>query len=84
VWPSAVIGALIDMKAVEKAEAHIADAVKKGAKVFTGGTRGLGRHLRRADRADRCEDAKFVARATAPDHEFGYYGVPGLDTMRGG
>jgi succinate-semialdehyde dehydrogenase/glutarate-semialdehyde dehydrogenase len=27
------------MKAVEKVEAHIADAVKKGAKVQTGGKR---------------------------------------------
>jgi acyl-CoA reductase-like NAD-dependent aldehyde dehydrogenase len=27
-----VIGPLIDMKAVEKVEAHIADAVKKGAR----------------------------------------------------
>ena len=33
VWP------LIDMKAVEKVEAHIADAVKKGAEVVTGGKR---------------------------------------------
>jgi acyl-CoA reductase-like NAD-dependent aldehyde dehydrogenase len=30
---------LIDMKAVEKVEAHIAEAVKKGAKVVTGGKR---------------------------------------------
>ena len=37
--PGAAIGALIDMKAVEKVEAHIADAVKKGAKVVTGGKR---------------------------------------------
>jgi succinate-semialdehyde dehydrogenase/glutarate-semialdehyde dehydrogenase len=35
--PGAVIGPLIDMKAVEKVEAHIADAVKKGAKVVMGG-----------------------------------------------
>jgi Aldehyde dehydrogenase family len=34
-----VIGPLIDMKAVEKVEAHIGDAVKKGAKVVTGGKR---------------------------------------------
>jgi succinate-semialdehyde dehydrogenase/glutarate-semialdehyde dehydrogenase len=34
-----VIEPLIDMKAVEKVEAHIADAVKKGAKVVTGGKR---------------------------------------------
>jgi succinate-semialdehyde dehydrogenase/glutarate-semialdehyde dehydrogenase len=34
-----VIGPLIDMKAVEKIEAHIADAVKKGAKVVLGGKR---------------------------------------------
>ena len=37
--PGAVIGPLIDMKAVEQVEAHIADAVKKGAKVVTGGKR---------------------------------------------
>jgi succinate-semialdehyde dehydrogenase / glutarate-semialdehyde dehydrogenase len=37
--PGAVIGPLIDMKAVEKVEAHIADAVKKGTKVVTGGKR---------------------------------------------
>jgi succinate-semialdehyde dehydrogenase / glutarate-semialdehyde dehydrogenase len=32
-------GPLIDMKAVEKVEEHIADAVKKGAKVVAGGKR---------------------------------------------
>ena len=32
-------GPLIDMKAVEKVEEHIADAVKKGAKVIIGGKR---------------------------------------------
>src|SRR6266853_1411345 len=32
-------GPLIDMKAVEKVEAHIADALKKGAKVVIGGKR---------------------------------------------
>jgi succinate-semialdehyde dehydrogenase / glutarate-semialdehyde dehydrogenase len=37
--PGAVIGPLIDMKAVEKVEAHIADAVKNGAKVAVGGKR---------------------------------------------
>ncbi len=37
--PGAVIGPLIDMKAVEKVEAHIAFALKKGAKVVTGGKR---------------------------------------------
>ena len=37
--PGAVIGPLIDTKAVEKVEAHIADAVKKGAKVVIGGKR---------------------------------------------
>jgi len=35
----AVLGPLIDMKAVEKVDAHIADAVQKGAKVVTGGKR---------------------------------------------
>jgi succinate-semialdehyde dehydrogenase/glutarate-semialdehyde dehydrogenase len=34
-----VIGPLIDIKAVEKVEAHIADAVQKGAKVALGGHR---------------------------------------------
>jgi succinate-semialdehyde dehydrogenase/glutarate-semialdehyde dehydrogenase len=37
--PGAVIGPLIDMKAVKKVEAHIADALKKGPKVVTGGKR---------------------------------------------
>src|SRR6266571_3492855 len=37
--PGAMIGPLIDMKAVEKVESHIADAVKKGAKVAIGGHR---------------------------------------------
>jgi len=32
-------GPLIDMKAVEKVEEHIADAVAKGARVVTGGKR---------------------------------------------
>ena len=39
--PGAVIGPLIDMKAVEKVEAHIADAVRKGAKIVTGGKRAV-------------------------------------------
>jgi len=34
-----VIGPLIDMKAVEKVEEHISDAVAKGARVVTGGKR---------------------------------------------
>src|SRR3981081_3205089 len=37
--PGAVIGPLIDMKAIEKVEAHIADALKKGAKIVVGGKR---------------------------------------------
>jgi succinate-semialdehyde dehydrogenase/glutarate-semialdehyde dehydrogenase len=37
--PGAMIGPLIDMKAVEKVEAHISDAVKRGAKVVIGGKR---------------------------------------------
>jgi succinate-semialdehyde dehydrogenase / glutarate-semialdehyde dehydrogenase len=37
--PGAVIGPLIDMKAVEKVEGHIADAVNKRAKVVIGGKR---------------------------------------------
>jgi succinate-semialdehyde dehydrogenase/glutarate-semialdehyde dehydrogenase len=55
--PGAVIGPLIDMKAVEKVEAHIAEAVKKGRQ---GGHRRQprrpGRKLFRADGADRCDD----------------------------
>jgi succinate-semialdehyde dehydrogenase/glutarate-semialdehyde dehydrogenase len=34
-----VIGPLIDMKAIEKVEQHVADAVKKGAKIVLGGKR---------------------------------------------
>src|SRR6195256_2246170 len=37
--PGVVLGPLIDMKAVEKVEAHIADALKKGAKIVVGGKR---------------------------------------------
>src|SRR5258707_9036363 len=41
--PGAVIGPLIDMKAIEKVETHIADALKKGAKIVIGGKpRALG------------------------------------------
>jgi succinate-semialdehyde dehydrogenase/glutarate-semialdehyde dehydrogenase len=42
--PGAVIGPLIDMKAVEKVEAHIADAVKNGAKVVSGSKRAARQH----------------------------------------
>jgi succinate-semialdehyde dehydrogenase/glutarate-semialdehyde dehydrogenase len=37
--PGTVIGPLIDMRAVEKVESHIADAVKKGARIVAGGRR---------------------------------------------
>jgi len=37
--PGTVIGPLIDMKAIEKVESHIADAVKKGARIVIGGKR---------------------------------------------
>lgn len=37
--PGAVIGPLIDMKAVEKVEAHTADAIGKGATVVIDGRR---------------------------------------------
>jgi succinate-semialdehyde dehydrogenase/glutarate-semialdehyde dehydrogenase len=43
--PGAVIGPPIDVKAVEKVEARIADAVKKRYKVVTGGNRRAGQHL---------------------------------------
>ena len=39
VEPGVTQGPLIDMKAVAKVEEHIADAVKKGARVVTGGKR---------------------------------------------
>ena len=39
------------------------------------------RQLLRAERSDPCDDAKSPAKPTAPNHKFGYYGVPGLDTM---
>src|SRR5947199_10739595 len=39
--PGAVIGPLIDMKAIEKVEAHIEDALKQGAKVVIGGKRSV-------------------------------------------
>ena len=57
--PRAVTGLLIDMKAVKKVEAHIADALKKGAKVVTGGKRAAainikpGRQLLRASIVSR-------------------------------
>ncbi|MGH7097655.1 MAG: NADP-dependent succinate-semialdehyde dehydrogenase [Stellaceae bacterium] len=37
--PGAVIGPLIDMRAIEKVESHIADALQKGAKLALGGRR---------------------------------------------
>jgi succinate-semialdehyde dehydrogenase/glutarate-semialdehyde dehydrogenase len=37
--PGTVIGPLIDMRAVEKVENHIADALQKGARVVAGGKR---------------------------------------------
>jgi succinate-semialdehyde dehydrogenase/glutarate-semialdehyde dehydrogenase len=49
--PGAVIGPLIDMKAVEKVQAHIGDAVKKGAKVVTGGKRAAQGGTGSGDRA---------------------------------
>jgi succinate-semialdehyde dehydrogenase / glutarate-semialdehyde dehydrogenase len=37
--PGTVIGPLIDMKAIDKVEQHVADALKKGARVVVGGKR---------------------------------------------
>src|ERR1700752_2623917 len=55
--PGAVSGPLIDVKAVEKVEAHIADAVKKGAQsCHRRQARSPGRQLLRADGADRGDD----------------------------
>jgi succinate-semialdehyde dehydrogenase / glutarate-semialdehyde dehydrogenase len=41
-WPQAEIGPLINARAVDKVERHVADAVEKGAKVVTGGRRIRG------------------------------------------
>ena len=50
--PGVTQGPLINQEAVEKVEAHVADALKKGAKATIGGKRHkLGRHLLRADGA---------------------------------
>ena len=38
-WPQAEIGPMINARAVDKIERHVADAVAKGAKVVTGGRR---------------------------------------------
>jgi succinate-semialdehyde dehydrogenase/glutarate-semialdehyde dehydrogenase len=55
--PGTVFGPLIDMKAVEEVEAHIADAVKKGAKVVLGGKRAAqGGSFLRAECIDRRDD----------------------------
>ncbi len=55
--PGAVIGPLIDMKAVEKVEAHIADASKRAPKSSSAASASrTGRQLLRADRVDRCDD----------------------------
>ena len=51
-----MIGPLIDTKAVEKVEAHIADAVKKGARVVAGDRRSASAAPSSADGADRCDD----------------------------
>jgi succinate-semialdehyde dehydrogenase/glutarate-semialdehyde dehydrogenase len=83
--PGAVIGPLIDMKAVEKVEAHIADAVKKGAKVVTGGKRAAqgGSFFEPIVLTD-VTTQNFWLGQPPPGHEFGYYAVPGLDAIRGG
>ena len=55
--PGAVIGPLIDMRAVEKVEARIADAVRKVAKIVT---RRRDRPAARPfvlDRSGRCDPA---------------------------
>jgi succinate-semialdehyde dehydrogenase / glutarate-semialdehyde dehydrogenase len=49
-----VIGPLIEMRAIVKVEAHIADAVKKGAKILAGRQAAcFGWRLFRADRVRR-------------------------------
>lgn len=39
--PEAAVGPLINSAAIEKVEAHLADAIEKGARVLTGGERHL-------------------------------------------
>ena len=78
-----VIGPLIDMKAVEKVEQHIGDAVKKGAKVAIGGHRArAGRQLLRADRADRRHDRHDDHQGG--DLRAGRAALPLQDRRRGG
>jgi succinate-semialdehyde dehydrogenase / glutarate-semialdehyde dehydrogenase len=60
--PGAVIGPLIDTKAVEKVEAHIDDAVKKDAKVVS----GARRHVLRADGIDRRHDRHWSSPRRRP------------------
>src|SRR5205814_5179856 len=50
--PGVVIGPLIDENGVKKVEAHVADALNKGAKVILGGKRhSRGGHFRQIGRA---------------------------------
>ena len=76
-------GPLIDMKAVEKVEEHIADAVKKGAKVVAGGKRhALGHSVLRADHpGERHHRHEGDARG---DLRPGRAAVPLQDRGRGG
>jgi hypothetical protein len=81
----AVIGPLMYMKAAEKVEAHIADALKKGAKVVTGGKRAAqrgregGRRLfldpRHWPQLARRRGARIRHRRHQPGHHLGREGV---------
>jgi succinate-semialdehyde dehydrogenase/glutarate-semialdehyde dehydrogenase len=54
--PGAVIGPLIDMRAVEKVEAHIANGSSRAPRSSPAAARRAGPRLLRADRIDRCDD----------------------------
>ena len=71
------------MNAVEKVQARIVDAVKKGAKVVTGGKRAVqgGTFVEPTVLTD-VTTQNFRLGQPRRITKFGYYGVPGLDTMR--
>jgi len=74
--PGAVIGPLIDVKAVEKVEARIADAVKK--KVVTGGNRSAGHHLCEPTVSVSAVPVAMWSTRPRPELSTGRRGSPGI------